>query len=69
MIRYTVINNEFLPEGEASVLINDLAVQRGYGIFDFFKTINGRPIFLEDHLDRFVRLAKCISPLHKIAMN
>jgi D-alanine transaminase/branched-chain amino acid aminotransferase len=28
-------------------------VQRGYGIFDFFKTDEGRPVFLDDHLDRF----------------
>jgi branched-chain amino acid aminotransferase len=50
---YTIVNEEFLPIKEASVLITDLAVQRGYGIFDFLKTINGKLIFLEDHLDRF----------------
>ncbi len=57
MSTYTIVNNEFLPVKEASVLITDLAVQRGYGIFDFFKTINGKLIFLEDHLDRFYRSA------------
>ncbi|WP_345950194.1 aminotransferase class IV [Mucilaginibacter sp. PAMB04274] len=57
MSKYTVVNNDFVLAGEASVLITDLAVQRGYGIFDFFKIINGQPIFLEDHLDRFYHSA------------
>ena len=50
---FTLINGEFFNKATASVLITDLSIQRGYGIFDFFKTINKRPIFLEDHLDRF----------------
>ncbi|MEO6681687.1 MAG: aminotransferase class IV [Ginsengibacter sp.] len=50
---FTIINGEFLDKETASILVTDLSVQRGYGIFDFFKTINKRPIFLEDHLDRF----------------
>lgn len=33
--------------------MNDLAIQRGYAVFDFFRTINGKFIFLNDHLDRF----------------
>lgn len=47
------VDGQFLPANEASVSVSDLAVQRGYGIFDFLKTVNGRPLFLEDHLDRF----------------
>jgi D-alanine transaminase/branched-chain amino acid aminotransferase len=50
---YSVINGDFILKNEASILISDLSVQRGYGIFDYFRTINGRSIFLEDHLDRF----------------
>lgn len=60
MSTYTIVNDQFLPVKEASVLITDLAVQRGYGIFDFFKTINGKLIFLEDHLDRFYRSAEAM---------
>ncbi len=47
------INNEYLPENEASIHISDLGLLRGYGIFDFFRAINGKVLFLEDHLDRF----------------
>jgi branched-chain amino acid aminotransferase len=55
--KYTIVNEDFLPATEASVLITDLAVQRGYGIFDFFKTIDGELIYIEDHLDRFYNSA------------
>lgn len=51
------VNDSLIPSDEANLNIADLAVQRGYGIFDFFKTINGKPIFLEDHLDRLFRSA------------
>ena len=51
------VNDSLIPSDEANLNIADLAVQRGYGIFDFFKTIDGQPVFLEDHLDRLFRSA------------
>lgn len=51
------INDAFVNPKEAVISVADLAVQRGYGIFDFFKIINNKPIFLEDHLDRFYQSA------------
>lgn len=51
------VNDSLIPSDEANLNIADLAVQRGYGIFDFFKTIDGKPVFLEDHLDRLFRSA------------
>ena len=47
----------FVPAGEASVSVHDLSVQRGYGVFDFLRVSMGRPLFLEDHLDRFFQSA------------
>lgn len=35
----------------------DIGLIRGYAIFDFFRTVNTRPLFLEDYLDRFIRSA------------
>ena len=50
---YSIINGEFVLKNEASLLISDLSIQRGFGIFDYFRTINNAPAFLEDHLQRF----------------
>ncbi len=50
--QFTSINSRFYPASEASLQVSDLSIQRGYGIFDFFKTMSGKAIFLDDHLDR-----------------
>lgn len=56
-MQYTIVNREIIPAGQAVLRVNDLAIQRGYGIFDYFKTLRHQPVFLEDHLDRFYRSA------------
>lgn len=60
------INDRFIDEKDASIGIGDLAVQRGYGIFDFFRTTNHVPLFLDDYLDRFFSSANQLhlQPLH-----
>jgi branched-chain amino acid aminotransferase len=47
------INGQYLRENEANINIADLGLLRGYGIFDFFRSVKGKVLFLEDHLDRF----------------
>lgn len=53
MIKKAFLNGEILPYTAAQLHISDLGLLRGYGVFDFFRVIDGRPIFLDDHLDRF----------------
>lgn len=55
---YISINNELLPETNANISVSDLSVQRGFGIFDFLKTINNHPVFLNDYLCRFFNSVK-----------
>lgn len=50
---FAFINNEFIEQEKAVLGITDLSIQRGYGIFDFFRTSNFIPLFLDNHLDRF----------------
>lgn len=54
------INNTLLPAADAHIHISDMSVQRGYGIFDFFKIIHNRPVFLKEHLDRFFASARAM---------
>ncbi|MAN87537.1 MAG: branched-chain amino acid aminotransferase [Algoriphagus sp.] len=42
----------------ASIHPMDLGLIRGYGIFDFFRTVNHQGLFLEDYLDRFTASAE-----------
>jgi D-alanine transaminase/branched-chain amino acid aminotransferase len=51
------LNDKFTEWEKASLHISDLAIQRGYGIFDFFRVRDNVPLFVEDHLDRFIRSA------------
>lgn len=46
-------NNQFIEVEKAVLPISDLSIQRGYGVFDFFRTINYEPLFIDDYLDRF----------------
>jgi len=57
MSKWIYLNNHFLPEETACLHVSDLSIQRGYGIFDFFKIIDNKPVFLKDHLNRFYHSA------------
>jgi len=52
------LNDQFVASDNATLHINDLAIQRGYGIFDFFRVRDNILIYVEDHLDRFFRSAE-----------
>ncbi|MBK8624522.1 MAG: aminotransferase class IV [Saprospiraceae bacterium] len=68
MSEYVFLNGEILESKDAKLQIGDLALLRGYGVFDYFRVIDGKPIFLEDYLDRFERsLAglQLILPYHR----
>lgn len=56
--RYISINTQLFPEADAKIHVSDLSIHRGFGIFDFLKTINGKPIFIQNHFDRFYNSAK-----------
>lgn len=48
-----MVNGALTDAATASLRINDLALLRGYGAFDFFLVRKGIPMFAEDHIDRF----------------
>ena len=52
---FAFVNGDIMPIHKAKIGITDLGLLRGYGIFDFFRAIDGKTIYLENHLDRFAR--------------
>lgn len=54
------INGQYVDAGDAMIPANDLAILRGYGVFDFLRTYGGRPFQLEAHLQRLYRSADLI---------
>lgn len=54
------IDGEYIEDRTATLPVSDLAVVRGYGVFDFLRTYNGQPFHLEAHLQRLQRSAEII---------
>ncbi len=50
---FAFVNGKIYKQQDAGINISDLALQRGYGIFDFIRTYDNRPVFIDDHLERF----------------
>ncbi len=58
MIKYFSVNGQLTPKATASIGVTDLALSRGYGIFDFFVVKRGHPLFFDDYFDRMENSAR-----------
>ncbi len=54
------INDRFIDNEQALLHVSDMSMQRGYAIFDYFRTLQGIPLFLDDHLARFLASANAL---------
>jgi branched-chain amino acid aminotransferase len=52
------VDGRFVPADRAMIPVDDLAVLRGLGVFDFLRTYGGRPFYLRRHLQRLQRSAE-----------
>ncbi len=57
---WTFINGDWTEAEKATVHVSDLAVQRGYGVFDFFRTADDTALFIDHHLDRLQHSASVL---------
>jgi branched-subunit amino acid aminotransferase/4-amino-4-deoxychorismate lyase len=55
---YCFAQNQISLLENAGVPVGDLLVQRGYGIFDYLRVANNKPLFIDAHLDRLFNSAK-----------
>ncbi|TXE04054.1 aminotransferase class IV [Algoriphagus aquimarinus] len=51
-------DGQIISTEKASIHPMDLGLIRGYGIFDFFRTVNFKALFLDSYLDRFFASAE-----------
>jgi len=58
MKRHCFAKDSIKDSNQASIHPADIGLIRGYAIFDFFRTVDYRALFLSDYLDRFIRSAQ-----------
>ncbi len=54
------VDGQFVRASEAVIPVDDLAIMRGYGVFDLLRTLNGKPLFLKEHIQRLETSARRI---------
>ena len=54
------INGKFSSEDKAKIPVMDLGLLRGYGLFDFLRTYNGKPFLIDYHIKNFINSAEKI---------
>ena len=52
------LNGKWVKEKDLTISILDIAVLRGFGIFDFLRSYGQKPFMLKEHIDRFFNSAK-----------
>lgn len=58
MVKYCYHNGKIIPVEKAGFSVQDIGILRGYGIFDFATTYNGKPFLLKEHCVRLRKSAK-----------
>lgn len=49
---YVYLNGRIVPAHEAAISPFDIGLLRGYAVFDLLRTVGGRPLLLNEHLQR-----------------
>jgi len=55
MSKYSFLNGSIVEDRFANISIKDIAIGRGYGIFDYFQVKNHCPVHMVEHLERLER--------------
>lgn len=59
-MQYYYLNGEIIPAEKTKIHVSDIGLIRGYAVFDFLRTYNGKPFFLEEHIKRLENSAKLL---------
>ncbi len=64
--KYSYLNGKIRPAKDPAILANDVGWLRGYGVFDFLRTYDGKIFHYADHYRRFANSAKLLDLKVKI---
>lgn len=59
--KYYFFQNKIKEAKNVRLNPNDLGLLRGYGVFDFLRTFQGKPFLLSEHLKRFQNSARLLN--------
>lgn len=54
------MNGTIIFQDKAQIPVESYGVQYGYGLFETIRAVKGKPLYLEDHLDRFEKSWKAL---------
>lgn len=58
---HAFLNDKFVDLKDVTLHVSDLAIQRGFGVFDFLKVEGSHPYFIDQYLNRFYNSAKAVN--------
>lgn len=65
MKNYTqYLNGKFVEESNFLISPRDLGFTRGYGVFEYIRTYNGKPFKISEHINRLLHSAELIKLKH-----
>ncbi len=62
------LNGEILSFANAALPLNELGLLRGYGVFDYLRTYQGKPFALKAHFERLQRSAEAVGLLLEMSL-
>ena len=59
--KYCYLNGRIVSLGKAGIHPTDIGFLRGYGVFEFLRTYNGKPFLYKEHIERLKNSAKALN--------
>ncbi len=69
MSPYCYVDGKLKKISQARLPVTDLAILRGFAVFDFFRIYNQKPFYLKDHFNRFTKSARVLGLSVPISAN